>query len=92
MNIKEKFRQETGKSLYADNSKEIGYSTDYVNWIEKQLRIGGVSLSAYMVVCEPDGKRLAVIAESIGDACDKLDEQGFFDYQFVRSVSFDVLH
>ena len=39
MNIEEKFRQETGKSIYADVSKEMGYSTDYVNWLEKQLRL-----------------------------------------------------
>ena len=63
-----------------------------VKSLKKQLRIASVSVSAYMVICEPDGKRLAVIAESIGDACDKLDENGYFDYQFIRSVSFDVLH
>lgn len=39
MNIEEKFRQETGKSIYADASKEMGFSTDYVNWLEKQLRL-----------------------------------------------------
>lgn len=39
MSIEEKSRQETGKSLYADSSKEIGFSSEYVNWLEQQLRL-----------------------------------------------------
>lgn len=48
MSIEEKFRQETGKGLYADASKEIGFSSEYVNWLEQQLRLYVVS-SSYAV-------------------------------------------
>ena len=50
MTIEEKFRQETGKGLYADVSKEMGYSTDYVNWLEKQLTLTDVSQQRELLI------------------------------------------
>lgn len=41
MDIKQKYREEINKEPYSQNETG-GYSDEYVKWLEKQLRIGGV--------------------------------------------------
>lgn len=65
-----------------ENNKELNQ--------EKQCDIHVVSPSAYLV--DLMGKHLVVLADSIADACDKLDAEGYENYEFVRSTSIDVLH
>ena len=55
-----------------------------------QLGIGGVMLSAYIVVLS-HGERVIVIAKNIADAYDKLDEHGHIGYEFEHGCSFDVI-
>lgn len=55
-----------------------------------QLGIGGVTLSAYIVVLS-HGERVIVIAKNIADAYDKLDEHGHIGYEFEHGCSFDVI-
>ena len=56
---------------------------------EQKCTIHDVMLSAYLV----DIKRtkIVVLAKSIADACDKLNRDGFNDYSFIYSHSFDVI-
>jgi hypothetical protein len=56
---------------------------------EKQCVIHDVMLSAYFV--DIKHTKIVVLAKNIADACDKLDRDGFKDYTFIYSHSFDVV-
>ena len=56
---------------------------------EKQCVIHDVMLSAYFV--DIKHTQIVVLAKNIADACDKLDRDGFKDYTFIYSHSFDVI-
>lgn len=54
------------------------------------LHIGSVMLSAYYMIV--DNEPTIVMAENIGDACDKLDELGVLEYEFVNAKSITIVH
>lgn len=54
------------------------------------LHIGGVMLSAYYMIV--DNEPTVVMAENMGDACDKLDELGVLEYEFVHGKSMTIVH
>ena len=54
------------------------------------LHVGSVMLSAYYMIV--DNKPTVVMAENIGDACDKLDELGVLEYEFVHAKSITIVH
>ena len=51
------------------------------------LHIGSVMLSAYYMIV--DNEPTVVMAENIGDACDKL---GVLEYEFVHAKSITIVH
>ena len=53
------------------------------------LNISDVMLSAYFV--DIKHTKIVVLAQNIADACDKLDRDGFKDYSFIHSHSFDIV-
>ncbi|UXQ88823.1 hypothetical protein [Tenacibaculum phage Larrie] len=57
---------------------------------DKQLILSGVVSSAYTVKVEGKGT-IIILAESIADACDKLESKGYKNYAFVKSTSLDVV-
>jgi len=54
------------------------------------LHIGSVMLSAYYVIV--DNEPTIVMAENISDACDKLDELGVLEYEFIHAKSIAIVH
>lgn len=54
------------------------------------LPIGDVILSAYIV--NVDGETTVVMADNIGDACDKLDELGVLEYEFIHTKSLTIVY
>ena len=49
-----------------------------------------VMLSAYYMIV--DNEPTVVMAENISDACDKLDELGALEYEFVHAKSITIVH
>jgi len=62
----------------------------YVIKRTQALHIGDVMLGAYVV--KADNEETVVFARNIADACDKLDELGVLDYEFVYSKSITIVH
>jgi hypothetical protein len=47
-------------------------------------------LSAYYMIV--DNEPTVVMAENISDACDKLDELGALEYEFVHAKNITIVH
>ena len=62
----------------------------YVIKRTQALHIGDVMLGAYVV--KADDEETVVFARNIADACDKLDELGVLNYEFVYSKSITIVH
>jgi len=58
MNFKKKYKEETGKSVngtIVNRLIHLQYSEDYVNWLEQQLILSGVSKSVVCGNCDGYG-------------------------------------
>ena len=62
----------------------------YVIKRTEALHIGDVMLSAYYAIV--DNEPTVVMALNISDACDKLDELGVLEYEFVHAKSITIVH
>ena len=62
----------------------------YVIKRTQALHIDNVMLGAYVV--KADNEETVVYARNISDGCDKLDELGVLDYEFVYSKSITIVY
>ena len=78
--------------IFDSGANEVRILEMVKTFIEKRgqaLYIHDVTLSAYFV--DIKHTKIVVLAKNIADACDKLDRDGFKDYTFIYSYSFDVI-
>jgi hypothetical protein len=57
---------------------------------EQTLPMDNVMLSAYFIIA--DNEPTIVMAENMGDACDKIEKLGVIEYEFVHARSIDIMY